>query len=1340
MQKNKPYTLALDIGVGSVGYAAIDNELNIMKYHNQDVIGSLIFEPANTAEERRLQRGARRRYNRRVKRLGLLQEVLDPLVDNPNFYHFENLHKWKNNNHDFRGKSLFDVMKFLGESSTKYPTIYHLQHELMTKDKKISGELIYIAIYHLVKYRGHFLFNQLDFNNRSGNEILDDMIELFERYSKLNGEEVKLKSDDYKEILHNLKNDDLTRNDRLKLLNKIDKHYKEVYKMLLGMKFNIGNLFINMDNYESIKEKFKNTIYLSDDIQIELAEVLTDKQMEFIEIANKVHMGLVLENILSGEVSISASKVKEYNQFKAQLKEVKDIIYNKDIKIFKEIFVSSKKALKEYHNTPSSNNLSSLSLFDQYLKYPKKIYPQLIKELKKHIPKSNNLYTLAEENKLLKVLNTVDNASIPMQNNLYEAETILTNQQKYHPEITDEMIEKVKSLIEFRIPYYVGPLVKQDKDNKFGWMIRNIDEKVTPWNFNEVVDKSTSAEKFIRRMTNKCQYLLNEDVIPKNSLLYQEMEVLNELNGAQLRLETDPKQKKYRFNPLIKQYIFENIFKKEKSVSHDLLLEKMKHSEYKNEFVGKSIYGTQDDKKFISKLSTYNDMKKIFNNVEENHEMIEEIVLWITIFEDKKILESKIKDNYPQITNSQMKQLLNLNYSGWGRLSEKLLTYEYRGHSIIERLKNTEQNFMEIISDKDYGFQEFISEENELKKDKITYSDVASLATSPALKKGVWNSIQIVREISELIGEPENIVMEFAREDGEKGLRQKSRKETWLDNIKLHKLDRDDAYSEIIKEAEHLDINFNDEKLWLYLSQKGRCLYTGERIILEKLIKDKGENLYEVDHIYPRRFVKDDSFNNKALVLKSANQNKSGDLMPLEIIPKSKVHDMKKFWEELEKNGLISNSKFFRLNMPKLTELNKEGFTQRQLVETRQISKHVRDFLEEEYSNTKVIPMKANLVSDFRYKAKIPKIRSLNDGHHAIDAYLVAVLYQASKLIYGNANLFEFNFKHHKVKEKWKNMNEDLNVKRKEDEFFYFKRIKNHIMDTGERLTDKIKSDINQFNINYSRKTGGQENAFYKQTGYSPKVNDPKYVSEKNDFIIYKEMKVHKSHAIHLIEENKKGKQTEKYTLIDEYVIEHYQFANLTKDEQALRLAKRDSKNKVLEAKYLFEINKGDLVYINSHPFYFISSSEVINAKQFEIPMDDQIKLKASLSDKSKLSSDEMNEIYRYLANKMIEEYPYIFPKNKEKAEVKKKKILEYFESTNMTLSDYQKCIGELLKVTSASSVRSEVLGGRISGLSDKAFFGAEDNAKIQYKSLTGLKKTKIKSLFKVAESKKNEF
>ena len=54
-------------------------------------------------------------------------------------------------------------------------------------------------------------------------------------------------------------------------------------------------------------------------------------------------------------------------------------------------------------------------------------------------------------------------------------------------------------------------------------------EKIYPWNFDRVVDRARSAQRFIERMTAKCSYI-GEPVLPRDSLLYSRFVALNMLN------------------------------------------------------------------------------------------------------------------------------------------------------------------------------------------------------------------------------------------------------------------------------------------------------------------------------------------------------------------------------------------------------------------------------------------------------------------------------------------------------------------------------------------------------------------------------------------------------------------------------------------------------------------------------------------------------------------------------------------------------------------------------------------------------------------------------------------
>lgn len=76
------------------------------------------------------------------------------------------------------------------------------------------------------------------------------------------------------------------------------------------------------------------------------------------------------------------------------------------------------------------------------------------------------------------------------------------------------------SLIDFRVPYYVGRLntyYKQFTDKSHNVWIEKYEQykntrvQIRPWNFDKIVDKDASAQRFIERMVSKCSYIYLED-------------------------------------------------------------------------------------------------------------------------------------------------------------------------------------------------------------------------------------------------------------------------------------------------------------------------------------------------------------------------------------------------------------------------------------------------------------------------------------------------------------------------------------------------------------------------------------------------------------------------------------------------------------------------------------------------------------------------------------------------------------------------------------------------------------------------------------------------------------
>ncbi len=166
----------------------------------------------------------------------------------------------------------------------------------------------------------------------------------------------------------------------------------------------------------------------------------------------------------------------------------------------------------------------------------------------------------------------------------------------------------------------------------------------------------------------------------------------------------------------------------------------------------------------------------------------------------------------------------------------------------------------------------------------------------------------------------------------------------------------------------------------------GKSAYTGKPIDLSHLT----DGTYNLEHIYPRCHVKDDSVLNNLVFVESEINGMKSDTYP---VPEDIRRNMTPFWHMLKGNGLMTEEKYRRLTRStRFTPEEKMGFINRQLVETRQSTKVIKDLLQEKFPNTEIICVKAGLVSEFRQAFQMLKCRSVNDLHHAKDAYLNVVV------------------------------------------------------------------------------------------------------------------------------------------------------------------------------------------------------------------------------------------------------------------------------------------------------------------------------------------------------------
>lgn len=1104
---NKKYNIGLDIGTSSVGWAVVevDTQKVIKKGKGNDrkaLWGVRLFEPASTAEGRRGFRSTRRRYDRRRNRIKLLQNEFINEINKVDKDFFKKLEESKYCEEDKANKSIIitaDEKKKAKEYNDKYKTIYHLRDRLIKDSSKEDIRLVYLALHHIIKYRGNFLYNGDSFNVNSLDlkEKLTNVFEAFINYiPSLEISENYLtiiNFDEFEKVLLNPSKNDIKVGIK-DILNGISNNKSlsvEFGKLVVGNKFSIKKLFLLDELEKDFTISFDGTDY--DDKYNELEDILGDT-IEVLDVLKELYDTLFLEKLFKGSshTSLSSLMVERYDIHKEDLRFLKQL-FDKERKLYNQLFRTSKE----------------VCLYDRYI-HNKLSYEDFSKELKNLIEKvlaievDNSLsekwicdvQPRLENGEFLPRITDPENGKYPYQLNKDELEKIIKNQGQYYPFLLDKVDGKYKliKLLEFRIPYYVGPLVSEDK-SPFAWMERKIDNvKITPYNFDEVIDKEKTAEKFIKRMISHCTYLLNEYALPNNSILYSRYKVMNELKQIKINGE-----KLENIRKGLSSEIIENLFKKTNGSITD-----KKFKEYLNSLNDLDMYetdinvtGYSSDGKFANNMQSYIDFfgnEGIFKGTSYNEENADEIIEWITIFDDKDILEKKVKDKYKELNDNQIKKILSRKYSGWGSLSKKLLTEliikdKESGipKNILTLMYETEENFMQIINNDEYKFQDLIREHNAIDdKQKISYDLVKELATSHATKRGIYQSLKVIEEIIDYMGyEPENVMIEMAREEDSKKERKDDRKKYILNLYEKSKEVIDD-YEKLTGEIKDLE-KIDSQKLFLYFIQEGKCLYTGKPLNIEDL------DSYEVDHIIPRTLIKDDSIDNKALVYRECNQIKGASfVLPSEY----RTGYMKKWWDHLKKIGLISAKKFYRLTRDSYSDEDIQGFINRQLVETRQITKHVANIISNFYKSTKVIYLKASLSHNYRERYELFKFREINDYHHAHDAYLAAVLgeykekYMKKNINFemvkemnsklrrlGNYSQLKYGFVINSLDENVSDIVKDISDNLVDDET-------GELLFDAKEFNDRVENTLYRNDILVSRKTEIRSGQLFKQTIY----------------------------------------------------------------------------------------------------------------------------------------------------------------------------------------------------------------------------------------------------------------
>lgn len=1017
----KDYFVGLDIGTSSVGWAVTNKSYELLKFRSHKMWGSRLFDEGESAVARRGFRSMRRRLERRKLRLKLLEELFADAMAQVDPTFFMRLRESKYHYEDKTTGHSSKHILFINEDYTDqdyfkaYPTIYHLRAELM-KDGTDDIRKLFLAVHHILKYRGNFLYEGASFDSNAS--TLDDVLKqalkniifnCFDSTAAIGSigqilmEPGKTKSDKAKAIerlvdtyiiTDEVDTSGKTQKEQVK---EDKKRLKSFANLVLGLSASLTDLFGSVEDLDEDLKKLQIIGDTYDERRDDLAKAWGE-EIHSIDDCKSVYDAIILMSIKEPGLTISESKVQAYNKHKDDLVLLKSLL-KANRKLYNAMFKTDEKGLHNYvHYIKQGRTEETSCNREDFYKYTKKIVEGLSDSKdKEYILSEIELQTL------LPLQRIKDNGVIPYQLHLEELKTILDKCKSKFPflnEVADgySVAEKLIKLLEFRIPYYVGPLNTHHNVNNggFAWAVRKASGQVTPWNFEDKIDREKSAAAFIKNLTNKCTYLLGEDVLPKSSLLYSEFMLLNELNNV--RIDGKPLETK------VKAHLIEAVFKQDhKKLTKNRIEQFLKDNGYISNPHKPEITGLDGEIK--NDLTSYRDMVRILGDSFDTS-MAEEIITDITIFgESKKMLRETLRNKFSSCLDDEViKKLAKLRYRDWGRLSKKLLngidgcdkTGDCEPATIIKFMRNFSYNLMELLGDK-FSFMERIQEIN----DKLTAGQVVAphdsideLALSPAVKRAVWQALRIVDEVIHIKKAlPSRIFVEVTRSNKTDKKKKDSRQKRLSDLYAAIKKDdvllngiNNEIFGELKSSlAKYDDAALRSKKLYLYYTQMGRCAYTGEIIELSLLNTDN----YDIDHIYPRSLTKDDSFDNLVLCKRTTNAQKSDTYPISEEIQKAQ----KPFWTFLKQQGLISERKYERLTrITPLTADDLSGFIARQLVETNQSVKAATTLLRRLYPDIDVVFVKSENVTDFRYDNNFIKVRSLNHHHHAKDAYLNIVV------------------------------------------------------------------------------------------------------------------------------------------------------------------------------------------------------------------------------------------------------------------------------------------------------------------------------------------------------------
>ncbi len=348
-------------------------------------------------------------------------------------------------------------------------------------------------------------------------------------------------------------------------------------------------------------------------------------------------------------------------------------------------------------------------------------------------------FTIEENGEKYRLLNVFSTSAYKK-----EAERILTKQQDYNQDITDEFIQAYLTILTGKRKYYHGPGNEKSRTD-----------------YGRFRTDGTTLDNIFGILIGKCTFYPEEYRAAKASYTAQEFNLLNDLNNLTVPTETK------KLSEEQKRQIIEYA-KGAKTLGAATLLK------YIAKLIDASvddIKGYRIDKSEKPEMHTFDIYRKMQTletvDVEQlSREVLDELAHILTLNTEREGIEEAIKASFikGEFEQDQIAELVSFRKSnsslfgkGWHNFSIKLMI------ELIPELYETSEEQMTILT-------RLGKKKTKAKSKRTKYIDEKELTEeiyNPVVAKSVRQAIKIINLATKKYGFFDNIVIEMARENNE---------------------------------------------------------------------------------------------------------------------------------------------------------------------------------------------------------------------------------------------------------------------------------------------------------------------------------------------------------------------------------------------------------------------------------------------------------------------------------------------------------------------------------------------------------------------------------------------